>query len=112
MSLFFSDGQDVALLRVYAVDQNGVLVRTATDVITFTVVSGSGRIVGTGNGDPSDHMPDQGNKRGLWNGYARGVVGADLYSGSGTITVQVAAPLLKTAQVTISTVPRKGVMYL
>jgi len=108
----FSDAQDVALLRVYAVDQNGVLVRTALDVVTFTVVSGQGRIVGTGNGDPSDHMPDQGNKRGLWNGYARGIVGANLSSTAGTITVQVSSPGLMSAQVSISTVPRNGVMYL
>ena len=49
------DGQDAALLRGAIVDENGKVMHLATNNITFRVVSGPGRIQGTGNGDPHSH---------------------------------------------------------
>jgi len=105
----FSDGQDVALLRVSVVDSNGLLARSAANEITFSVVSGAGRIVGTGNGNPSDHTPDQGNKRQVFNGLARVIVGANQNGSMGKLVIQASAAGIPSTQITINTIPRAGV---
>jgi len=107
----FSDGQDVALLRASVLDNTGKIIRLTSDLITFTVVSGLGRIVGTGNGNPSDHTPDQGNQRAAWNGYARVIVGANMNAAAGTIVVQATLAGLKST-VIIYTVPPPPGLYL
>jgi hypothetical protein len=106
-SPIFSCGQDAAILQAYVVDSSGWIVRTATDVITFSTTSG-GFIRGTGNGNPSDHSPDQSNQRALWNGYARAVVGATRGVVPGQFSVTASAPGLKSAQVVIKTQPPVG----
>jgi len=100
-----NDGQDVALLRVSAVDANGQIVRSATNLITFEISSnnGIGKIVGTGNGNPSDHYPDQGNKRPLWNGYAAVLVGTTNSGSVGGIIVTASTPGLQSSQFMINT---------
>jgi beta-galactosidase len=52
-----ADGEDVAVVTVAAVDAQGRVVPTANVPIEFTL-SGPGRIVGVGNGDPASHEPD------------------------------------------------------
>jgi len=49
------DGTDIALIRVQVSDSRGVLVSNGTPRISFRVVSGPGRVVGVGNGNPVDH---------------------------------------------------------
>jgi len=101
-----SSGQDVALIRAYLVNSQGFIVKNVNNLLTFTVTdSATGRIVGTGNGDPSDHTPDQGNLRRVWNGLARAVVGANKSSKAGVITVRVTTPGLPAGQISITTVP-------
>jgi beta-galactosidase len=53
-----ADGSDVAVVRVSAVDVECREVPTAGATVTFQL-SGSGRILGVGNGDPSSHEPDR-----------------------------------------------------
>ena len=53
-----ADASDVAVLRVSAVDAAGREVPTASPNVTFQL-SGPGRIIGVGNGDPSSHEPDR-----------------------------------------------------
>jgi beta-galactosidase len=53
-----ADGQDVAIIAVQANDAQGRLVPTASNPIAFEI-TGPGRIIGVGNGDPSSHEPDQ-----------------------------------------------------
>jgi beta-galactosidase len=53
-----ADGVDVAVLRVSTLDAAGRLVPTASPNVTFQL-SGPGRILGVGNGDPSSHEPDR-----------------------------------------------------
>jgi len=100
-----SDGQDVALLRVSIHDSNGNIVRNVNNTVTFTVTSGQGRVIGTGNGDPVDHTQDQSNQRMVFNGLARAVIGANKNSASGSIVVQASSPGLQSASVTINTAP-------
>jgi beta-galactosidase len=90
------DGTDVALVMVEVLDSNGLVVPTASNVITFAVPTGSvARIVGTGNGDPADHTPDKSLSRPVFHGLALGVVQSALSSKATTVAVSVTAPGLK-----------------
>jgi len=53
-----ADGRDVAVVTVEIRDTAGRIVPIAGDQVAFTL-SGPGRIIGVGNGDPSSHEPDQ-----------------------------------------------------
>ena len=52
-----ADGEDVAMVRCELLDSAGNFAYNATDNITFTVVSGPGRIWTTHNGDPANDNP-------------------------------------------------------
>ncbi len=54
-----ADGEDCALVTVSARDSEGRQVPTASDVVEFEL-SGPGKIIGVGNGDPACHEPDKG----------------------------------------------------
>jgi hypothetical protein len=68
------DGQDVGLIRATIVDKDGNTAAMATHNVTFTVISGAGRILGVGNGDPTNHEPNQASWRSAFHGLVRGVV--------------------------------------
>jgi len=53
-----ADGGDVSIVTVQANDAQGRMVPTAGNLVTFDI-SGPGRIIGVGNGDPSSHEPDR-----------------------------------------------------
>ena len=53
-----ADGADVAIITVQANDAQGRPVPTASNAIDFAI-TGPGRIIGVGNGDPSSHEPDR-----------------------------------------------------
>ena len=52
-----ADGEDLALFTVSVADAQGRVSPTASNKIHFTL-SGPGKIIGVGNGDPSSHEPD------------------------------------------------------
>src|SRR5206468_3169651 len=49
-----ADGEDVSVITVEALDSNGRRVSTAGNEIAFEL-TGAGKIIGVGNGDPSCH---------------------------------------------------------
>ncbi|MFZ0826181.1 MAG: beta-galactosidase GalA [Verrucomicrobiia bacterium] len=53
-----ADGEDVSVITVQVTDTQGRRVPTASNPITFGI-TGPGKIIGVGNGDPSSHEPDQ-----------------------------------------------------
>jgi len=53
-----ADGEDVAVITVQLNDLKNRLVPTANKEIIFTL-SGQGKIIGVGNGDPASHAPEQ-----------------------------------------------------
>ncbi|MBV9269043.1 MAG: DUF4982 domain-containing protein [Acidobacteriaceae bacterium] len=65
-----ADGEDVAVVRVEAFHNEGRPVPTANNSITFHV-SGPGRLIGVGNGDPNCQESDKQPKRSLFNGLAQ-----------------------------------------
>ena len=70
-----ADGEDIAVLRVEALDAQGRLVPTADQLIGFTV-SGAGTLIGVGNGNPNCQESDKGSQRSLFNGLAQVIVQA------------------------------------
>ncbi|MES2309669.1 MAG: beta-galactosidase GalA [Verrucomicrobiota bacterium] len=53
-----ADGEDLSLVTVEVIDDQGHRIPTAGNEVTFEVV-GPAKIIGVGNGDPSCHEPDQ-----------------------------------------------------
>lgn len=70
-----ADGEDVSIVTVQVVDEQGRPVPTASDFIEFSIC-GPGRILGVGNGDPSSHASDKLPSRHLFNGLAMVLVQA------------------------------------
>jgi beta-galactosidase len=68
-----ADGEDVAILKVEALDKEGRPVPTANNLISFKV-SGEGALIGVGNGDPNCQESDKDPKRSLFNGLAQVIV--------------------------------------
>lgn len=70
----FLDGQDVALVRATVVDSLGRQVHLATNNITFSIISGPGRIQGTANGDPKSYQAHTSTSQTAYHGLVRAVV--------------------------------------
>jgi len=72
-----ADGKDVSVINISVVDKEGREVPDADNKIRF-VISGAGKIIGVGNGDPSSHEPDkcaEGDwQRSLFNGKCQVIV--------------------------------------
>ncbi len=69
------DGEDVAVVSVEVVDVRGRLVPDADHAVSFAV-TGPGRIIGVGNGDPTSHEPDKASARRAFNGLCMAIVQA------------------------------------
>jgi beta-galactosidase len=65
-----ADGEDVAILKVEALDKDGRPVPTASNSIGFNV-TGVGTLIGVGNGDPNCQESDREPRRSLFNGLAQ-----------------------------------------
>jgi len=65
-----ADGEDLAMIKVEALDKEGRPVPTANNLISFKV-SGEGTLIGVGNGDPNCQESDKEPKRSLFNGLAQ-----------------------------------------
>ena len=68
-----ADGEDVAVVSVSVHDAQGRPVPTADNRIIFEI-SGEGKLLGVGNGDPSSHEPDKASHRRLFNGLCMALV--------------------------------------
>ncbi|MEI9945345.1 MAG: beta-galactosidase GalA [Chitinophagaceae bacterium] len=73
-----ADKKDVCVVNLSVVDQQGREVPDADNMIKF-VISGPGKIIGVGNGDPSSHEPDK---------YVDGTWQRSLFSGKCQVLVQ------------------------
>jgi beta-galactosidase len=96
-----ADGEDCSIVNVFVLDKKGRVVPVADNLIHFKL-SGPGKIIGVGNGDPSCHEPDkcEGNwQRSAFNGCAQVIV--QTTRSRGTIKLTATADHLKTATVKI-----------
>ncbi len=100
-----ADGEDIAILRLEALDAQGRPVPTADALIHFTV-AGEGRVIGVGNGDPNCQESDKEPQRSLFNGLAQVIVQSTRTPGTITITADRTGwepPKLAPATLTIAT---------
>ena len=89
-------GHDVAIIKIAVKDAKGRVVPTANNVVKFSI-EGPGKIIGTGNGNPSSHEPDKATQRMAFNGYCLVLVQADRTAGE--IRLKASSETLKGAEV-------------
>ncbi len=94
-----ADGEDVAMFAIAVQDAQGHVAPITDNEVTFRV-SGSGKLIGTGNGDPTDHESDKSSSRKAFSGYCMGIVQSSKKAGD--ITVEATSPGLASATVTIT----------
>ena len=68
-----ADGEDLALIKVEALDKEGRLVPVADSKIAFNI-TGAGKLIGVGNGDPNCQESDKEPKRSLFHGLAQVII--------------------------------------
>ena len=83
-----------SVIRAEIVDKNGLIVPTADNEIEFTI--DNGRLLGSSNGDPSDHTPAHSNRRKAFNGLAQAV-----FENAGGASVRAAAEGLKSDKISL-----------
>jgi beta-galactosidase len=98
-----ADGEDVSVIAVEVVDAQGRVVPLALNQIVFKL-SGAGRLIGLGNGDPSCHESDKPvsateARRSAFNGLCMAIVQSGKQSGS--VRVEASSEGLEGASVTI-----------
>ena len=108
--LLKADASDVSVIEVSTQDHTGLTVPDAMLPITFEL-TGPGRIIGVGNGDPSSHEPDiflpvDGKppvwQRKLFNGFAQILVQSTAQAGE--ITLRAKSGSLTVAELKLQTV--------
>jgi len=100
-----ANGEDIAIVRVEVLDAQGRAVPTAENQISFKV-TGEGKLIGVGNGDPNCQESDKEPKRSLFNGLAQLILQGS--KTPGTITLEAytepwPGPHLTTAKLEITT---------
>lgn len=95
-----ADSKDLSFITIEALDKNGNLVPLANNLISFSI-KGEGSIVGTDNGDPTDHNSLRKHERHLFNGKALVVVQSK--SNIGDISVTATSQGLNSASIKINT---------
>jgi beta-galactosidase len=94
-----ADGEDVAMLAVEVQDAQGRVLPMTDNVVKFRV-AGAGKLIGVGNGDPTDHESDLGTVRKAFCGYCMALVQSAKTAGS--MTVEAESEGLSSASVTIA----------
>ena len=94
-----ADGEDVAMFAVEVQDAQGRVVPVTDNAVTFRV-SGNGKLIGVGNGDPTNHESDKGTSRKAFCGLCMGIVQSTKTAGD--ITVEATSPGLEPASVTVA----------
>ena len=94
-----ADGRDVAILTVEVQDAQGRIVPVTDNQVTLKV-TGPGEVIGTGNGDPTNHEPDGGFARKAFAGLCMAMVQSGKTAGS--IGVEATSPGLTSSTATIN----------
>ena len=100
-----ADGYDAVPVTVCAVDASGRIVPTANLPVEFEI-SGPGRNIGVGNGDPTCILSEKADSRPLFNGYAQIIVQAGT-TPKDVIEITAKSEGLKSASCSIRTVSAK-----
>jgi beta-galactosidase len=95
-----ADGEDVAVVTVQVLDAQGNVVPITDNLVTFDV-TGSAKLIGVGNGDPTSHESDVGNSRRAFSGLCMAIVQST--KSAGAVKVQATSPGLASAEAAITT---------
>lgn len=71
-----ANGRDLSVITAAIIDSKGRVVPTADNRIDFSL-SGTGRLIGVGNGNPTSLEPDKASFRNTFNGLAQALVQSD-----------------------------------
>jgi len=93
-----ADGEDVSVITVTITDTEGRTVPLADNKIHFTL-TGEGKILAVGNGDPSSYEPDHATERSAFNGLCMCIVQSAKTEGA--LTLQASSPGLEDGHVVI-----------
>lgn len=94
-----ADGEEVAMFAIEVRDAQDRVVPVTDNEVTFKV-TGAAKLLGTGNGDPTNQEPDKGSSRKAFSGYCMALVQST--KAAGNITVEATSPGLESSTVTIS----------
>jgi beta-galactosidase len=93
-----ADGEDAVVVPVSILDAKGRLVPITNNRVCFQL-TGDGRIMGVGNGNPSDHDSDKADQRNAFHGHCMAVIQAGSHPGALQLTVT--SPGLTSASITL-----------
>ena len=93
-----ANGEDAVVVPVTILDDKGRVVPDSTNRVTFEL-TGGGRIIGVGNGNPADHDTDRASERNAFHGRCIAVVQAG--SEPATLHLTATSPGLTPASVSI-----------
>jgi beta-galactosidase len=93
------NGEDVAMFAVEVQDAQGRTLPITDNEVTFRV-TGAGKLIGAGNGDPTDHASDKGASRKAFSGMCMALVQSAKTAGE--ITIEATSPGLAATSVTIA----------
>jgi beta-galactosidase len=94
-----ADGEDIAIFAIEVQDAQGRVLPITENPVTFKV-TGPGEVIGTGNGDPTNHESDLGSTRKAFAGLCMAIVQSGKTAGS--IQVEATSPGLTGSTVTIA----------
>jgi len=97
-----ADGEDVSVVFVSVADSQGRVVPVAENLISFQI-TGAGRLIGVGNGDPSSHEADKASQRRAFNGLCVAIVQSTRQAGQ--LSVQATSPGLESATTAVGCLP-------
>ena len=89
-----ADREDAVVVAVSLLDEKGRVVPNADKRVTFHL-TGAGRVIGTGNGNPTDHDPDRAENRNTFHGHCIVIIQAG--SQAGAMELEANSPGLTTA---------------
>ncbi len=95
-----ADGCDVAVIWIAIKDAKGRVVPTANNLVKFSI-EGPGKIIGTGNGNPSSHEADKASQRMAFNGFCQVLIQSDKQVGQ--IRLKVTSQSLESSEIFIVT---------
>ena len=99
-----ADGEDVAMFAVEVQDASGRTVPVTDNLVSFRII-GPAKLIGVGNGDPTDQSPDKGSARKAFSGYCMAIVQTE--KTPGTIRIEATSPGLSSASASVTSTETK-----